>query len=568
MAARGAKSSPVLIVFLVVFILAALILGVTTYIGYDGQAAREAAKKKADDDKNAAENDSNWYQFQALTFKAYQGYPLSKEEQENLAKFRKDFGGGQAGQAGSLVTKARDKNKDENAKIIREKLDQNYGWNDAETKAAKTLQDQFTQMTKELTDTKKQLADTKADNDKNRAALAAAQKELEGARATYDKDLKEAQAKADADLKKYLDQNNQLQKDKEELGKDKEKLSNDLAALKAENEKGIQAYEKQKKDLEGRVEKAEMKIAPVNIFQYDKPKGKIDSIVGNGRMPFINIGSADFVKPQLTFSVYGVGIDGKPITHDILGPDDKPIISKEDGKPLKEGKATIEVVSVLGPHLSQARVTSLRDEGRDPILRGDLLYNPAWSPTQRQHVAITGQVDLTGDGNNDMAEFLRTLEGQGVVVDAWLDIKDQTVKGKGMNRQTDYLILAYRPEEDFAKDKESAQARRARALGELMDKMQDQAVREGVTIISLRKFLALTGYQVPRGTRATIPPNFGSGAPPAGTKEPPKGDKESPKGDKEPPKGDKEPPKEEKPKDDKPKDDKPKDDKPKDDKGK
>jgi hypothetical protein len=547
MAARGAKSSPVLIVFLIVFILVALILGVTTYIGYDGQAALNAAKKKADDDKAAAENDSNWYQFQALTFKAYQGYPLSKEEQENITKFRKDFAGGQAGQSGALVTKSRDPNKEANATIIRDTLDKNYGWNDAEKKAAKTLKDQVEQLAKDNKGLSDSLATLKTKEDKERADLAAAQKDLEKARTDYDTNLKGAQAKADADLKKYLDQIQQLQKDKEELGKDKEKLSNDLAAQKAESDKVVGAYEKQKKDLEGRVEKAEMKIAPVNIFQYDQPKGKIDAITGNGRMPFINLGSSDYVKPQLTFSVYGVGTDGKPIAHDVVGKDGKPIIGP-DNKPEKEGKATIEVVSVLGPHLSQARVTSVRDEGRDPILRGDLLYNPAWSPTQRQHVAITGLVDLTGDGNNDIAEFLRTLEGQGIIVDAWLDLKDQTVKGKGMNRQTDYLVLGYRPEEDFSRDKESAQARRARAIGELMDKTQDQAVRDGVTVISLRKFLALTGYQVPRGTRTSIPANFGN-APPAGSKEPIKGDKQ-------PPKGDKEPPKEDKPKDDKPGDDK------------
>ncbi len=43
--------------------------------------------------------------------------------------------------------------------------------------------------------------------------------------------------------------------------------------------------------------------------------------------------------------------------------------------------------------------------------------------------------------------------------------------------------------------------------------MQDEATRNGVTVISLRKFLALTGYHVPRAVGNPDASLYGSGAP-------------------------------------------------------
>jgi RNA polymerase sigma factor (sigma-70 family) len=78
-----------------------------------------------------------------------------------------------------------------------------------------------------------------------------------------------------------------------------------------------------------------------------------------GKTSYINLGSDDRVTSGLTFRVHGVG---------------------RDGKPLPSAKGTVEVVKVLGRHLSQARVTSVADADRDPILPGDLLFNNSWRP--------------------------------------------------------------------------------------------------------------------------------------------------------------------------------------------
>src|SRR5262249_6772937 len=177
----------------------------------------------------------------------------------------------------------------------------------------------------------------------------------------------------------------------------------------------------------------------------------------------------------------------------------KPVVGT-DAKPLREGKATLEVVSVLSDHVSQARITSWRDRERDPVLKGDLLFNPAWSPNMRQHVAIAGTVDLTGEGHDDLQELIRTLERQNVIVDAYLDTKELTVKGKGLTRQPDYLNLGEAPDvgnSGIVKEDDPKAKRRTEILA-TMTKMQEEATRNGVAIISLRKFLAMSGYRAPR----------------------------------------------------------------------
>src|SRR5262249_29140935 len=125
---------------------------------------------------------------------------------------------------------------------------------------------------------------------------------------------------------------------------------------------------------------------------------KVTSIDRTGKKPFINLGSADNVKPQTTFRVHGV---------------------RPDGRPMPQAKGTIEAVNVLNGHLSQTQVTDLRDALHDPITPGDVLYNPTFSPDRKKHVAVAGLIDLNGDGRDDLNGFLRLLERQNVVVDAF-----------------------------------------------------------------------------------------------------------------------------------------------------
>jgi hypothetical protein len=216
----------------------------------------------------------------------------------------------------------------------------------------------------------------------------------------------------------------------------------------------------------------------------DTPKGEITQVQRtNGAtsgMVYVNLGSADYVRPGLTFSVLPAGSTGKAAA-------------------ARERKGAVEIVSVMGDHLSSAKAVEVVNPIRDPLMKGDLLFNPAWSPSQRQHVALAGIIDINGDGQDDTQDLIRALTKQGVVVDAYLDLRDRTVKGPGMTEKTTYLILGEPPALGAGIPLEGNKL--SEATNDLLtkiDQMKDKARELGVERVPYRKFLSLIGYRLPK----------------------------------------------------------------------
>src|SRR5262249_19972130 len=132
----------------------------------------------------------------------------------------------------------------------------------------------------------------------------------------------------------------------------------------------------------------------------------------------------------------------------------------------------------------------------DPILKGDKLFNPTWDPDRKKHVAVAGFIDLVGDGKDGLEDFRRMLARQGAVVDAYVDLKDGSVQGKGITSNTESLILGDgldQTRDDRSRDKELV-AKVDRSIQALKKKAPDS----GVAVISLRRYLEMTGYRAPR----------------------------------------------------------------------
>ena len=192
---------------------------------------------------------------------------------------------------------------------------------------------------------------------------------------------------------------------------------------------------------------------------------KIVRMDRSGKQPFINLGTAANVQPGLTFSIHGQGPDGRPIP---------------------ASKGTLEVLDVVSDNLSQAQVVSVKDSFKDPILPGDYLYNPIFHPGGAQHVVIAGRIDMHGTKGDDLEEFKRLLKRQNVVVDAYVDPQDGSIKDGRLTVGTDYLVLG-----DIADVKDMTPA------SESIRKLQEQAKNNGVRIISARDFLESMGYRTP-----------------------------------------------------------------------
>jgi hypothetical protein len=155
----------------------------------------------------------------------------------------------------------------------------------------------------------------------------------------------------------------------------------------------------------------------------DVPAGEVKWVNQQNGTVWINLGRADSLDRQISFSVYSAD-------------------STDLGKATK--KASIEVTKLLGDHMAEARV--LEDKVSDPILPGDKIHTPIWSPGDQRHFALAGLIDVDGDGSSDQPYVLNLIRMNGGVVDAYVDeaAKDRPVVGK-ITTGTRYLILGAAP---------------------------------------------------------------------------------------------------------------------------
>ena len=193
----------------------------------------------------------------------------------------------------------------------------------------------------------------------------------------------------------------------------------------------------------------------------DRFLGEISTVDQHQRTVWINLGSSDGLEPQVTFSVYSGDVTN---------------VAKATNK------AAIEVTKITGEHEAMARI--LEDNATDPIVRGDKIFTPLWSPGQQKHFALVGFLDLNGDGKNDHEGVKRLITLNRGVVDC--DVNDKGTRTGKMTVNTDYLVCGDQPPEKGSPE----------AIHAYTD-MVSEAARLNVPMISLAKLKEQMGYRNP-----------------------------------------------------------------------
>ncbi len=176
---------------------------------------------------------------------------------------------------------------------------------------------------------------------------------------------------------------------------------------------------------------------------------------------WINLGSEDQLRPQVTFSVYSG--DANDVRASV-------------------SKGSIEVVRILSEHMAEARITG--DLATRPLMEGDKVYSQVWSRGRQIGFAITGIVDLDGDGRSDIAQLKQIIQLNNGKVDAIPDGKGG-IDGQ-MTVDTRYLILGRHPENTL---ETSVTAQKA------YQRMSAEADTLNIEAISLDDFLSLMGWR-------------------------------------------------------------------------
>ena len=272
-------------------------------------------------------------------------------------------------------------------------------------------------------------------------------------------------------------------KDRDALEAKKQELQDNLAKQEARYEEQLGGITTQLKELTDKLTKSEhakenlLSEVSKSAESFEVPDGRISWVNQNGTV-WINLGAADALRRQITFSVFDAD-------------------AQDPAKTAEKG--SVEVTRILGDHMAEARVTN--DDPRNPILTGDQIYSQVWHRGKKLRFALTGIIDLDGDGRSDMKLARDLIELNGGTVDAYLG-DDGTPVGT-ITVNTRYLVLGDYPE-----------GGNQAALQAGWTTMGTDAQTNGVERITLDKFLNQIGYapddrvvQLGAGARASdFPP--------------------------------------------------------------
>jgi hypothetical protein len=202
---------------------------------------------------------------------------------------------------------------------------------------------------------------------------------------------------------------------------------------------------------------------------------------------YIDLGVRDELQVGTTFSVYTKSNNGvgRRNTEDVKG--------------------KIEVVSLMGPHLAEARIVE-QDLGR-PVSAEDPIYSPLFTAGQQLEIAVAGLLDFDGNPGSDAEEFRRIVSGArariAVQTNELGDLVDQDkqslqpddLKTK-ISEKTRFLVVG--DTGDSTDTQDPVKQAIYRKIQQNAEKMKESALSNGVYVISLSSFLEFIGYSKKR----------------------------------------------------------------------
>ena len=277
----------------------------------------------------------------------------------------------------------------------------------------------------------------------------------------------------------FQDQANQIKEKHEEYDKG---LKEHLVAQEDNDKKIEESLKRKDEDLKGKNEQIAIRNDLIEtqdttlksaISELEKsrevnleaPDGEVIWVNQPSRTVYINLGYGDGLRRQTTFSVYG---------------DD--VVNAVGAEP----KGTIEVIRIDEPHLSVAKIKSDKfepayDGSKDPIVKGDRLISAIFHRGRPERFAISGFIDIDGDGADDLEMLISLIKRNGGLVDAFVDSEGNRM-GK-LSSQTKFLVVGTPPNEKSSE--------------KLMDahgKITKTAKQSGVKELGLKDLLNYMGY--------------------------------------------------------------------------
>jgi hypothetical protein len=154
--------------------------------------------------------------------------------------------------------------------------------------------------------------------------------------------------------------------------------------------------------------------------EIDPPSGEITWVSLPTKTVWINRGRADSLQRGIRFTVYAAE-------------------SNNSAKAVEKG--TIEVTRIVADHQAECRIVD--DKFSDPMTSNDKIFTAFWSPGQQNHFAVAGNMNLDGDGHNQVNTAIGLIKSYGGVVDCYLD--EQGHRQGQITAATQYIVQGDAP---------------------------------------------------------------------------------------------------------------------------
>jgi len=429
-----ARENQGLQIAVIVFVMLTIILGVTTFIFY--RQYEEAAMKadKAQQDASSEMTKSRTIQEENNDLKALMGFAATMNLEEIKAQHTED-----------MNTYA--STFPEETQFYHPILEQ----------LAQAKEDKDS----ELVDLKAALADLQLKYEKREEIMAPQIAQHEQARQQAAADLVKATTS-------YKLERDRITKDQAETAALLDKARKESGAAMAAVESKLDVATKKLIDTVGLLGQKSEKLEAISKETFAAPDGEVRWVNQQDGTVWINLGRADALSRQVTFSVYP--IDTTNLTR--------------GGK-----KASIEVTQILGDHLAEARV--LEDNVSDPIMPGDKIHTPIWSVGETKRFALAGFFDIDDDGKSDQHTVRNLITMNGGTVDCETNNKTGEAQGP-ITVNTRYLVLGNAPD---VKSKAGLNPGAVQAAVKAYSDMRTEAERLGVQVITVAELLQNMGWK-------------------------------------------------------------------------
>lgn len=258
--------------------------------------------------------------------------------------------------------------------------------------------------------------------------------------------------------KEYLTSRQSLQDQQKKVLAEKQAIEGQVAQVKSASEQEKRALQKTIDDLNRTTEGFLATVEGLKPSINDRPDGQIVWANQREKTVWINLGSADMLRPQMTFSVYERG---------------------ESNLADATRKATIEITAIHERHQAEGRITEMSSS--NPVMPGDAIFTPVWTPGRPEQFALVGFIDIDGDDRDDTQQLRQIIETAGGKVAAYVDEQGK-IQGE-ITPDVRFLIRGDRPTE-----------RSSEGALQAYTQMSETARRVGVEDLRVDRFINWAGY--------------------------------------------------------------------------